>query len=202
MKYYDDFKPTVHTFVERIGEPDEFDAAIGRIALGFSLLEDTARNIILLLSSSNSKAGQIVVSELSFAQKLNVISTLGYQRISELAKEENSQESEELKVQFAEVLYICRRSEELRNTYLHSSYAGNLRAKASNKSKNGFKIHLESVNSSLLLDVADFIVSSAMILESIPAEFDMADSISGHSGMISYSKDDKIVATFKFGETK
>ena len=56
MKYHSDFEPSGESFAERIGTPDAFDAAIGRIVLGFRFLEDTARNIIILLPARNQPA--------------------------------------------------------------------------------------------------------------------------------------------------
>ena len=55
LKYYQDFSPTLDSFEDRIGPPEEFDAVMGRIALGFSFLEDTARNLIVLFSKTESK---------------------------------------------------------------------------------------------------------------------------------------------------
>ena len=50
MKYYQDFSRTSEPFEERIGPPDQFAAAMGNLALGFSFMEDTTRNLIVLLS--------------------------------------------------------------------------------------------------------------------------------------------------------
>jgi hypothetical protein len=72
MKYYRDFARTGQSFAERCGEPDEFDAAMGRIALSFSFMEDTARNMILVLSGAQLEVGRILTAELSFRLKLGL----------------------------------------------------------------------------------------------------------------------------------
>lgn len=154
MKYYEDFTTTGQSFEERVGAPDEFDAAIGKIALGFSYLEDTARNVVIMLMGTDRTVGLIMTVELSFRVKLNLLASLVQHRLPNLISPEDSSEVEE---RYKELLVLCWRAEEFRNTYLHSSYAGRERAKISAKSKHGLRVHVEPVDSSLLLDVADLL---------------------------------------------
>jgi hypothetical protein len=196
MKYFEDFTRSGNSFAERIGQPDELDAAIGRIALGFSYLEDTARNVIVLLSGAHPEIGNVMVAELSFRQKLNVLGSLVRQRIHPSSVTSNAPDAES---HVDELLNLCHRAEELRNTYLHSSYDGSERAKLSAKARHGLRIHREHVDSALLLDVADYIVYAGMELESLPILVDVADLVTGGPGFLSYSKNGSIVATFKFG---
>jgi len=116
MKHYEDFRRTGVSFRERIGPPTEFDAAIGRIALGFSQLEDTARNVILLLSAVPPVSGRILISQLSFRQKVDTLSALFLEHTKEQADHDIAEMSRE-------VLFVCRRSEEsqkrLRSFELH-----------------------------------------------------------------------------------
>jgi hypothetical protein len=199
MKYYDDFSLTGQSFEERVGDPDEFDSAIGRIALGFSFLEDTARNMIIMLAGADFSVGCIMTAELSFRQKLNVLASLIKQQLPALVADEDRAVIEE---QTNELLALCWRSEELRNTYLHSSYTRRERAKITAKSKHGLRIHVESVDSGLLLDVADFIVDSGMELESLPMLLGIADLTSGGGDYVSYSLNGSVIKTFRFGECK
>jgi hypothetical protein len=197
MKRDRDFKPSGTSFVDRIGEPDEFDAAMGRIALAFSFLEDTARNVLLLLSGTKNEIGNILAAELSFRQKLDVTASLARQTLGSLAtptEQLNAQED------IQELVSMCRRSAELRNTYLHSSYAGRERAKLSARGHDGLRVHRESVDAALLLDVADFITYAGMELECLPLLLGVADNVSATEHSIVYLKDGSVVATFKFGE--
>jgi hypothetical protein len=198
MKHYDDFKLSGESFAERIGEPDEFDAAIGHLALGFSFLEDTAHNVIVLLSGTKSELGHIMAAGLSFRQKLDVVASLARHHLGTLNKA--AEDLHGLEEWLGEILWICRRSEELRNTYMHSSYSGRRRAKFSANAYHGLRVHLESVDAALLLDVSDFIVSAGMELEGLPLLLDIADMVGGTGDCIKYEKKGAVVATFRFGE--
>jgi hypothetical protein len=198
MKYYQDFFRTGQSFEERIGDPREFDAAMGRIALSFSFLEDTARNVIMLLAGTEFRVGCILTAELSFRQKLNALASLIKQQLLTLAAKEQRPQIEE---QTRELLALCWSSDDLRNTYLHSSYSLEARAKLTAKWKQGLRIHVEPVDSALLLDVADFIADSGMELEFLPMLLGIADRVSSHGDSLSYSKNGSVIATFQFGET-
>jgi hypothetical protein len=198
MKHYEDFKPSGDSFAERIGDPTEFDAAFGHLALGFSFLEDTAHNVIVLLSGTKSEIGHIMAAGLSFRQKLDVLGSLAHHHLGVLNT--TAEHLDYLEEIIGEMLWICRRAEELRNTYLHSSYSGPKRAKFSAKADRGLRVHLESVNSALMLDVSDFIVSAGMELEGLPLLLEIADTVGGNDEYISYEKNGSVVATFRFGE--
>jgi len=195
MKYYDDFRPTGQSFAERVGPPDEQAAAMGRIALGFSFLEDTARNIIVLLASLAPEVGSILTAGMSFRQKMDVLSSLTLYRFAN----EPSADAD-LEEQVKEIFVFCAKAEDLRNAYLHSSYAGAARARITARRKQGLKLTVEPVDSGLLLDAADFIVCAAMELECLPMLLGIADQSSGRSDYVSYTKNGVEVATFKFGD--
>src|SRR4030095_12126511 len=199
MKYYQDFLPSQQSFNERVGVADEFDAAVGRVALGFSFLEDTASNMIAMLAGCDAVVGCIVTAELSLRQKLNELSSLIKQVLPTLVAPEHRTVIED---QTDELLAICWRSEELRNTYLHSTYAREERVKITAKAKHGLRMQSEAVHAGLLLDVADFIVYSGMELESLPMMLNMADQSSAGDDYVSYSRSGAIVRTFRFGEFK
>lgn len=196
MKYFEDFTSSGNSFGERVGQPDEFDAAMGRIALGFSYLEDTTRNVIVLLSGAHPEIGHIMVAELSFRQKLDVLGSMVRQRVHSSFAASNDPGGEDY---VDELLSLCHRAEELRNAYLHSSYEGGERAKLSAKARHGLRIQREHVDSGLLLDVADYIVYAGTELEGLPILVEVADRVTGGPGFVSYSKSGSIVATFKFG---
>lgn len=195
MKYYDDFRPTGQSFAERVGPPDEQHAAMGRIALGFSFLEDTARNMIVLLASLAPQAGSILTAGMSSRQKMDVLSSLTIHRFSNEPPADTA-----LEEQVKEIFIFCAKAEDLRNAYLHSSYAGAARARISARRKQGLKLTVEPVDAGLLLDVADFIVCAAMELEGLPMLLGIADQSSGGADYVSYTKNGSEVATFKFGD--
>ena len=195
MKFYEEFAPTPQSFYERIGAPTEFDAAIGRIALAFSCLEDTARNLIVFLAGTDRRTGHTLVAQLSFRRKLEILESLVVHRLE-------SSSDVDLKEQIGEMFVLCRRSEELRNTYLHSSYTNTLRVKFSAKAKRGLSVHKEPVNPALLLDVADFIGCAAGEIEGVPILLGFADTMRAGRDYISYYKGDIEVTTFRFGEVE
>ena len=196
MKHHEDFRVTGETFAERVGPPEEFDAALGRIVLGFSYLEDSVRNVICLLLSSDLRAGLIASAELGFRQKLDVMGSLFWHRVSERSLSDQASVEEE----FREVLTLCLRSEELRNQHLHSGYSRSRRAKTTARANRGLNVSLEPTNPDILLDIADFITSTAMIVEEFPLSLGIADAVRGDGDFVEYSLKGQRVAVFKFGE--
>jgi hypothetical protein len=199
MKRYVEFTPSGIPFAERVGLPSEFDAAIGQIALGFSFLEDTARNVLVLLSGAHPTVGHIMTAGLSFRQKLDVLSSLSQNHPS-LTNDTNKETTDAIR----QTIALCRRAEELRNTYVHSSYSdeGGERVKLSHTLKRGFRLVREKVDPALLLDVADYIVYAGMELDSILLLLDVVDAATTTSDSTIYFKQGAVVATFKFGEIK
>ena len=194
MKHYDDFRPTGQSFEERVGPPDEQNDAIGRIALGFSFLEDTARNIIVLLASLAPEIGSILTAGMSFRQRIDIMSSLTINRFAN-----ESPADADLEDQVKEIIVLCAKAEELRNAYIHSSYSRTTRMRISARRKQGLKLTIEPIDSGLLLDVADFIVCAAMELEGLPMLLGIADQSSGGSDYLSYTRNGVEVATFRFG---
>lgn len=198
MKYYQDFVRTGHSFAERCGEPDEFDAAMGRIALDFSFMEETARNVIILLSGAQLEMGRILTVELSFRLKLEAIGSLIQHHLAKLTEEATRASVQD---ELTELITLCQKSEDLRNVYFHSSYAlDRTRSKATAKRKHGLKTSVEPVDSALLLDVADFIHETAAELQAVPLSLGLADSFTEDGSLITYTKNGKEVATYRLGQ--
>ena len=65
MKHYQEFTRTGQTFAQRIGPPTEADAAFGRIALSYSLLEDMVRGMIQIFMGGEQNISEIVTVEMS-----------------------------------------------------------------------------------------------------------------------------------------
>lgn len=197
MKHVVDFQNSGLTFEERIGAPDKFDAALGRVVVSFSLLEDSVRNVIcVLLNAPDPRVGYIVSAGMGFRQRLDVLGSLVRHRIASIPPLNNEQFSEQW---FSELLIICSRAEELRNAYVHSSYAGNLRSKTTARSKRGLHTTIEPASADLVLDVADYIVSVAAEVEGLPIWLGIADSIRSSERFTRYMLDQKVIATYYFG---
>jgi hypothetical protein len=209
MKHYQDFAVTGLSFRERIGDPTEFDAGIGRIAIGFTDLEDSVRRELVLFSGTDSRKGQLLFSGLSFRQKLEALDGL----IRDYLERQPTTDPELDEVR-RELIQSCRRAEELRNTYLHSSYGlpdgleqqehlnaymeGRLRRAKSSTRGGTLRVLNVEVNPALLLDVADFIVHAAVSLSEAPMIFGLADHLRGVGWTTEYVKNGTVIARFDF----
>lgn len=193
---YEDFKITGETFAERTGEPTEFDAALGRIVLAFSYLEDSVRNVICLLLQSDLRVGVIVTAEIGFRQRLDVLASLVRHRWGSATSPSEPKVIAELK----QLLRICRRAEELRNQHLHSGYSRTARTKTSAKADHGLRVSVEPTSADILLDVADYIVNVAMTVEEFPLSLGLATTVGGGADYVEYSHGNQLVARFRFGE--
>lgn len=190
MKYYQDFVRDPSTFAERVGEPEECDAALGQIASNFSALENMIRNVIQVLLGVEPDVALIVTAELSFRQLVDVYGSLWRNFI---AKHPTDAEASE---RLDELLYLFRKAGELRNTYIHSSYWGVTRKKVTAKGSHGLKIKSEQFDSALLLDVAEFIIEVAAECEILPIYVGFADNFHEDGQSCKYLKNGQVVASF------
>jgi hypothetical protein len=198
VKFFHDFERTGEGFAERVGDPVEFYDAMGRIALNFSDLENTSSIVIVLLSSTDPEVGHILAAELSFRQKIDVLASLARQRSAVLSNTSVRPADDDEYI--TDIVRMCFQAEQLRNTYLHSSYGNRERVKLSAKAKNGLRVHREQVDAGVLLDVADYIAMVAGELESVPMSLDIADLVSGGGDSLLFSKDGRLVARFELGK--
>lgn len=148
------------SYEERVGEPDELSAVMGRITMNFQYLEDRIDKIIIEnLLEIDDEIGTIITAELSYKNKVNLFASLYYK----LSKNKNFNfvkglESEHFK-QLLKALFKC---EELRNQILHSNISRNWKTneitqtKITSKSKNGLKISKQTLSIPYLFDVSDF----------------------------------------------
>jgi len=192
MKYYNDTISYGQTFEERIGDPDKFDASLGSIVEGFSFLERTLSNVIILLLDVTNKVGNIITAELSYKNKINLFSSLFKNNI-DIFKKVHS----DIETQFKELLSLCNKAEEIRNQIIHSSYVANrYRVKVTAKAKKGLNKNVEEVNPDYLLDIYDFIVNVGISVEEFPLVLGLADMVSASAEDITYSKNNKIIKKF------
>jgi hypothetical protein len=167
-KWYEEFKATGHTFVERVGRPDGVSSAIGRIAMNFSDLEDQLSVGIKQLLRVDDVTGEIVCAELSFRNKVNLFSSL-FRKVATGRKTQGGYEPLE---GLSQLVTLCFKAEELRNHVLHSSWIHRYakrgrvqRRKVTAKAKRGHQVQLEPVSSGYLLDIADYIAYAAFEVE-------------------------------------
>lgn len=193
MKHYQEFTRTGQTFAQRIGPPTEADAAFGRIALSYSLLEDMVRGMIQIFMGGEQNISEIVTVEMSCRQLVDALGALGRHRIDGIVEESERETAYEV---LDEVLRLCRKSEELRNTHLHSSYGPDLRVKTTAKASQGLRVKAEAVDAGLLLDAADFISETAWICQELPIEIGFADSADGDGDTLRYFRNRELVGSF------
>lgn len=104
-------------YQERIGVPKELPAAIGIISMSFQELENNISKRIIEMIDLRLEIGEIITAELSYKNKVNLFSSLYYER-----KEKyhfNSLPNYE-KEYFNELLKALHKCEEMRNQILHS----------------------------------------------------------------------------------
>lgn len=163
MKHYNEFQRSQRSFAGRGGIPDEFCTALGMVAVTFSDLEDQFGATIASLLSGDSDTGAIVVAEMSFRAKVNLFASL-------VRHSAGNRTFSAPNAPIVEVLQdLCTnvfKAEELRNTVMHSSWVGLdmcdgriVRRKATAKSRHGFRVAEEEVDSGYLLDIVEFIDS-------------------------------------------
>ena len=161
-----EFFYTGSTFEEAVGEALPFHDAVGRIAINFSELEAECASAVSFLLKTSVDRGHLVTSELSFKAKLGALSSL--------VRLEYEVESRAFPVplkEFEDVLYMCQKSEELRNKLMHSSWVRDhakqevRRRKLSAKMKRGFKRDEEALTAGQILDIADYISETTEYLE-------------------------------------
>jgi hypothetical protein len=158
-----EFGPSGSTFAERIGDPEEIDAAVGRIAMNFSDLEDVISKGITRLLGVEAEAGEIVVAELRFKTKMHIFGSLFRKAVVGKKAKGGYDPIEHLEMLTA----ICFRSEELRNQTMHSSWVRGRsreridRRKATAKISKGLHVRTETVDSAHLLDIADYVAYAA-----------------------------------------
>lgn len=195
MKFYNDTLHYGESFAERIGDPEEIDAAIGRVIESFSFLEESLANIITILLDVDNEVGEIVTSELSFKGLLNLFSSLfkyKYDRGDFVVEDEDPEE------RLKELLKLCYRAEEERNKIVHSSYvARRYRVKKTAKARSGLKTIIENLDASRMLDISDFIGTVGMHVQEFPVlGLNIATRISGGPLIVQYYYEGELIAAF------
>lgn len=145
-------------------EPSELNSAVGSLTMNFSVLEDELSSAVICLLGTKIEEGLAVTSEMSFKAKLNVFSSL-------MNKNYESGDYAFSQSEFHDLLAMCTKSEELRNRLLHSSWVHDhvkkevRRRKLSAKVRRGFRHEEEALTSGQVLDIADYIIYTAISVD-------------------------------------
>ena len=165
MTHFEKFARTSYTYEERVA-PQPFLSAIGQMAVWFAELEDEVSEAIIKLLKVAPDSGRIVTSELSFRNKVYMMSALVK---STAGKQKFNFPTSTLVEAMDELAANCFKAEELRNQILHSSYEqldrhGHRfhRNKTTAKSSNGLRTVQQLVDAAYMQDVADFIIMVAV----------------------------------------
>lgn len=162
------------SFEERTGPPKELPAVIGMISMSFQVLENELSQRIGQMLSINKRLGEIVVSELSFRNKLNVFSSLYYELKSRFHFNCIPEYEDEY---FRELMKALIKCETLRNQSLHSEYLEELksnlilRKKSAARIRKGFSTTREPVEISYLYNISDYMICMAMELDQMFIDF-------------------------------
>lgn len=156
-----EFEYTGSSFEEMV-TPEPLHHAVGAIAINFAVLEDEVSSAIAYLLRTDSEKGLLITGEMSYRAKVNVMASLVRMTYKFGLLDTGYSEDD-----FQDLLYMCFKSEELRNRSLHSSWVFDRvtkevrRRKLSAKAKKGFLREEEPLTAGQVMDIADYIFYTA-----------------------------------------
>jgi len=170
-KIFANFETSPFTLEERGIEVDDFTKSLGLVSIAFSDLENQLEKLIHRVLKIENDIGEILTSELSFKNKVFLVISLMRKNKQLIQQNANPKYIDLFIDEFSKMLLKC---EELRNQLVHSLYInygnkGAIRIKVTAKSV-GHKRKEELLETSYVLDVYDFIVSSRMYVEDVIVE--------------------------------
>lgn len=152
----------------RVGPPDELSAVIGRISINFQVLEDEISYRIIQLLDVEKEIGEIVTSELSFRNKVNLFASL-YYKVKDKYHFNTIENYED--GYFKELIKAFLKCEEFRNQILHSTIIKEwntnqiIRKKTTAKATRGLNKITHNIDIPYLFNIADYIISMSIELE-------------------------------------
>lgn len=170
-----DFNRSDSSYEQRVGKPDELSSVIGLILIGFQRLEDMLSAFIIEMLDVDIPMGKIVVSELSFTNKVNLFSSLFHLLKNERHFNYGSFDKDEYLKELVKAILKCQ---VFRNQVVHSSFLKNFKTqskivkhKMTSKSKRGLvELHSE-VDIPLLFDIYDYLISISVEVEEFFIDF-------------------------------
>lgn len=194
MKYYNDQIETCDSVVYRLGDPEEWDACLGQVVQAFAFLERTISNVIKMMLGVPDDIGDIITAELSYRNKLDMFSSLLRYNVKKYKDFD-----EDIETRFRELLSLCSTAGGQRNRIIHSDFAANkFRLQITAKARHGLQKRKIAMKAKDLLDIADFIASIGMYVESFPMNLGLADICTTGGYSITYTKRGVLVRKFDF----
>lgn len=161
-------------YEDRVGPPEELPAVIGLICLNFQSLEDELVKRIIQMLDLEQEIGEIVTSELSYKNLLNLFSSLYHKLKIDFHFNAIPNYEEGYFKALLKALYKC---DEMRNQILHSTIIQNwqtkkiVRKKITSKAKSGLKKIEHDVDIPYLFNVADYIGCMQMEVDQFFIDF-------------------------------
>ena len=189
MKYFEEFQPSGYTFRERIGDPNTFDAGIGKTVFCFSDLEVIVSNALLQLLVLIPCYRRNVTAELSFKNKVDTMASLVRQRLPSTRFNVANDPPGEVLDELVKILF---QAEELHNRIMHSAWVlaklkDDLwtRVKLTAKASHGLREKSEEMGPDDLLDIADYISCVGMNVEEFFLDIETRSPSEDFSGDVS-----------------
>ena len=163
----------------RVGPPEALPAVIGLISMNFQSLDDELSNRIIQLLNIEHEIGEIITSELSYKNKVNLFASL-HHKLKDKYHFNSIKNFED--GYFKELIKALYRCEEFRNQILHSTIIKDWKTKQIVRKKTTAKANrgLNKINQQLdipfLFNVADYIISMVMELEDFFIDFKLKTS--------------------------
>ena len=168
-RIYFEFSRCKDSYKERVGEPDEFSSVVGLIVIAFQRLEDTMSIGIIEMLDIDIIKGKILISEMSFTQKVHMFSSLFHELKGTREFNIGNFEMDEF---FKEMIKAIMQCQVFRNQIIHSSLLVNFKTdfkivlqKINSKMKKGLDEKVEDIDIPYLFDINDYIVSISVFVQ-------------------------------------
>ena len=193
MNHFESFAYTRLSFEYRVGKPDKFHAALGRLVVNSSEFDHALLNVIRMLMDGGPSGSATAAEEISISAKLDMLTTLVRNHLSrprECPRSSDAADSVE------QIIELCRTADDLRNAYLSATRAGKNLDVITSNGGDGFFVALADADPEMVLDVADYVSYATEHVEIIPLDLGLADQISDEGGSVTYSMSGAIVAVY------
>jgi hypothetical protein len=168
MKHLTPFEWSRETFEERIGEPEAFEAAVGKIAMNFSDLEHTVGRFVRYLTGLQPGRPTIDPVSLSFGRKVDLLASTVSELKDVLPFNTGPAPADEF---FGELEHNCIQADALYRQIMGARWGGRRENGAiemlgsDNSAGEQNEQSIGALNAHQLLDIADFICCVEMELD-------------------------------------
>jgi hypothetical protein len=167
MRFYRPFTPDSLSYRERLGDPPEFEAALGALVIAFQALAGTIALALASRLTTDAGTAAILAAELSFRQRVHLLGAL----VRGQASVTSDPQPENRIAQLEELLACCVFVEGKHHRLMASWWPGNHQGDAAAVRRRGvvrdggIQEEAEPMSSSRILDVADYCAYLSMMLE-------------------------------------